>query len=80
MADFCKQCSLDMWGQDSRDLALTEYKNSPKGTIRFYTICEGCGPTVVDPVTGTCIGDCLQRHGSLKVQTLAQSVKEELPS
>ncbi len=41
MADFCKQCSIDMFGKDYGDLAGMV---DPGGVI--WTICEGCEDTV----------------------------------
>lgn len=39
MADFCKDCSEDMFGEDTRDLA-TGLPNAPR--LR-QQLCEGCG-------------------------------------
>jgi hypothetical protein len=49
MADFCKQCSLEVFGEDSRDLAnITKVEDWNAGKA-VYVICEGCGPIQVDP-------------------------------
>ena len=42
MADFCKQCSEELFNRDSGDLAGL----CNKGMIDV--ICEGCGPIYVD--------------------------------
>ena len=57
MADFCKQCSIEIFGEDYNDLAgLCE-----KGSI-ISELCEGCGPCYVD-YTGTCVScTCLKKH------------------
>lgn len=59
MADFCKQCSIDLFGSDYEDLAgITIPEEAAKG---FYccVLCEGCGPIQVDPA-GKCVSkDCL---------------------
>lgn len=51
MADFCKKCSIEMFGKDCEDF---------KGSEMFQlAICEGCGVIQVDP-DGNCISDdCL---------------------
>ena len=74
MADFCKQCSEEMWGEDTRDLAASpgeEYE-------RLYTLCEDCGPTVVNH-DGHCIGACTKKHGDVPVQTMREFVDGKMP-
>lgn len=57
MADFCKQCSIEVLGEDFGDFA------DPNGGYRFV-LCEGCGPScIVDP-TGKCVSHgCDKKHG-----------------
>lgn len=79
MADFCKQCSIDMWGKDTRDLAIGDdarVDSDPHAQVhdRYLVMCEGC--TVSTPVTdnpnaytvvdkdGTCVVDCNLHHGT----------------
>lgn len=59
MADFCKQCSINTFGKDTRDLAgITEPGKWQQG-MAVSDICEGCGPIQVDP-DGNCVSnDCL---------------------
>lgn len=78
MADFCKQCSEEMWGHDNRDLAASEHDIELGGYKRLYTLCEECGPTMVDR-DGKCIGACRLKHGDVPVQTLQQFVDGEMP-
>lgn len=60
MADFCKQCSIDTFGEDSKDLA-----GLCKEGETIIVLCEGCGCTEVD-WKGKCINpDCLEKHGSI---------------
>lgn len=64
MADFCKQCSLEIFGEDFKELAgqLTE-KQVAKGFVA-KCICEGCGFTYVNN-EGECVApDCLKKHGA----------------
>lgn len=54
MAEFCKQCADKMgFEPDFVGIAAPDHM--------IAVICEGCGLTWVDH-TGTCIGDCLERH------------------
>ena len=54
MADYCKQCSMEHFGQDFDDLAgITSPEEEAKGRYAVV-ICEGCGSIQVDP-SGTCI-------------------------
>lgn len=59
MADFCKQCSIDNFGQDFKELAgITQQHEWATGKAA-QTLCEGCGPIQVDP-DGNCVSeDCL---------------------
>lgn len=61
MADFCKQCSIDMFGKDFGDLkGLGDGKVLLEGR-GWLTMCEGCGPILVDS-EGSCISkDCLEK-------------------
>jgi hypothetical protein len=59
MADFCKQCSIDIFGKDHRELADITPKDAWEKGLAMSTICEGCGVIQVDP-DGNCVSeDCL---------------------
>ena len=59
MADFCRQCSIEMFDEDFRDLeGLSD---------REVALCEGCGLTVVD-CNGSCMGACTKGHGTIRVE------------
>lgn len=62
MADFCKQCSIDIFGADHKELAgITKPEDWSEGKA-VVVICEGCGPIQVDP-DGRCISeDCIGEH------------------
>lgn len=64
MADFCKQCSTQFFGEDFGDLAgLVSQDDESKGLIYTLVLCEGCGPIQVDR-NGTCVSpDCFEKHG-----------------
>lgn len=63
MADFCKQCSIEIFDQDFNDLAgITKPEDQAKGLFAVV-ICEGCGLIQVD-AEGKCISsNCLKKHG-----------------
>lgn len=60
MAEFCRQCSIDIFGEDFRDLAgITAPELWDQG-LAASVICEGCGCIQVDP-QGNCVtADCLR--------------------
>lgn len=66
MADFCKQCAIDTFGEDSGDLAGLTPKEEEVYGYFCIVLCEGCGPIQVDS-EGNCISpDCYEKHGGLK--------------
>lgn len=64
MAEFCKQCSIALFGDDTKDLADLISEDDCEGGHGIAVICEGCGPTIVNWL-GECIStDCLGHdHG-----------------
>lgn len=48
MADFCKQCSIDMFGHDCGDLKGITTKEETENGRYARVICEGCGFVLVD--------------------------------
>ncbi len=62
MADFCKQCSADMFPGGSNDFEGMITEEKVKDGYYMPVLCEGCGPTGVDH-EGRCINvDCLKKH------------------
>lgn len=62
MADFCKQCSLEKFGKDFKDLTNITTEEDWNQGRSCVVICEGCGIIQVDP-DGNCISnDCLENH------------------
>ena len=69
MADFCRQCSLEMGFVTAAELAdnptLSDYAGGRPPVIEgmgYPEICEGCGFTHVDE-NGNCLGTCINpRH------------------
>jgi hypothetical protein len=65
MADFCKQCSIDMFGKDFEELALPK-DDERRGTLKpgygWIGICESCGAILVND-DGECIDPQCAIHG-----------------
>lgn len=55
MADFCRQCSIKIFGEDHKDLA------DLISTGPTLALCEGCGYIQVD-INGQCIDDGCPIH------------------
>lgn len=64
MADFCRECSIALFGDDFGELAgLTKPEDWAKG-LAVLAICEGCGSIQVDP-EGNCVHEnCLEGKGA----------------
>lgn len=66
MADFCKQCSIDIFGEDFRELAGLSTEDDTKNGFYPAAICEGYGWIRVDH-DGVCVSsDCNKHHGGPK--------------
>jgi len=60
MADFCKQCSIKIFGEDFKELAGITKKEDADKNMYVPVICEGCGFIQVDP-EGRCVTEnCLE--------------------
>lgn len=58
MAEFCKQCSLDLFGVDYEDFkGLTTQEDWVSG-LAATVLCESCGVIQVDPEGKCIILDC----------------------
>jgi hypothetical protein len=63
MSDFCRQCSLSLFHEDSGDLAHLGDDSPLESGTGYLVLCEGCGYTLVDN-DGNCIDpNCLEHHG-----------------
>jgi len=62
MADFCKQCSIENFGEDFGDLAGMSTEETTKKKLYPVVLCEGCGPIQVDH-TGKCVTNNCLRNG-----------------
>ena len=64
MADFCTECSMEMFNKDFEELAGLSTAEDTKNDLFPCVICEGCGFIQVDH-TGKCISEtCLRGHNN----------------
>jgi hypothetical protein len=63
MADFCMQCSIEIFGEDFRELAGLVPNNEGED-IWPVVLCEDCGAIQVNN-EGACISDCSKDHMQL---------------
>lgn len=61
MADFCKQCSEEIFDKDYGDFKGIITEKQSKEGYAMPVLCEGCGPTYVDH-EGKCIGIYCIKH------------------
>jgi hypothetical protein len=65
MADFCTQCSIEIFGKDFDNMrGITKQEDWNKG-LSCVVLCEGCGHIQVDP-TGKCVSDCDKHHNTIE--------------
>ena len=62
MADFCTDCSIKTFGEDSGDLAGISTPEDTAKQLFGVGICEGCGATLFDH-TGACADIWCEIHG-----------------
>lgn len=63
MADFCRLCSIETFGEDIGDHAGHSTASDTAAGKYPVVICEGCGIVQVDH-EGNCVSvDCLKKHG-----------------
>lgn len=62
MAEFCKQCTLEVWGDYPSDfVGITTHEDVAEG-MYAWVLCESCGHIPVD-VDGSCVGENCCVHG-----------------
>lgn len=60
MADFCQQCSIEMFGEDFGELAGMSKPDDTANGLFALALCEGCGHILVDH-SGRCVStDCME--------------------
>lgn len=62
MADFCKQCSIEIFGADYRELADLIGAEAAAQGYATTVICEGCGHIQVNN-DGECISEDCDKPG-----------------
>lgn len=63
MSSFCKQCSLDVFGEDFGDMANISTQSDTKAGLYASVLCEDCGYIQVDH-EGNCVThDKKPQHG-----------------
>lgn len=61
MADFCKQCSEELFGEGFND-----FENCVPEGHYYLAICEGCGFNAIMNHKGECVSaECLKKHGDI---------------
>ena len=72
MADFCKQCSEELFGEDFKELANLLPAEQYSDTIGAIGICEGCEGMVFD-INGKCVDHSCSKHKGDHVCSLMES-------
>ena len=57
MADFCRACSIEVFGEDYGDFANITTDAQWEAGFAAVVLCEHCGPTQVNP-DGECVSEC----------------------
>ena len=65
MADFCKDCSIEMWGKDNEDLSNLISRERVLQGYAARVLCEGCEGILVNHL-GVCIDPQCKKHSSYK--------------
>lgn len=84
MADFCKQCSIELFGKDFGDLKPNLDNIDTTGVeltkLAWPALCEECGHTWVDH-EGRCVYLCLHCHATIEeaVETFFKGPYKDQP-
>jgi len=63
MAEFCRQCSVSMFGEPYADFEGISTEADTQNKLYPIVLCESCGPCQVYH-TGKCVSiDCFEKHG-----------------
>ena len=66
MADFCKQCTEELFQVGHNDLSELLTEEEEAEGYMATVLCEGCGPIQVNRA-GECLSaDCDKKHGEKK--------------
>ncbi len=62
MADYCQECSEELFGKDFGDFSGITTEEHIKEDRAALVLCEGCGPIFVDPQGKCMCSDCDKGH------------------
>lgn len=81
MADFCRQCSMELFGKDFGNMKGATTKEDWEKGLAAVVLCEHCGHIQVDP-EGNCVSnDCMEGgHKSEKGGTKASGKENQSKS
>jgi hypothetical protein len=65
MADFCKQCSVENFGEAFSDMEGLLTDHQERLGFMATVLCEGCGPIQVNRKGECCSSDCGKNHAVL---------------
>jgi hypothetical protein len=68
MADFCKECSIEIFGRDFGDLAKLLSKDNYTATTVASALCEGCAGFISVDYEGNCRSTACPKHGKRNLQ------------
>jgi hypothetical protein len=65
MADFCRQCAKEIWGDENlTDFDGIQTEEDTKNELVTPVLCEGCGIYCEVDHTGKCVSEfCDKKHG-----------------
>lgn len=70
MADFCKECSIELFGEDFKELAQLLPKENYDEFNGAGALCEGCGGYITVNYEGECRSASCLKHGARNLQLL----------
>lgn len=65
MADFCKQCSLEFFGEDTKDCSGLITPEEVTTGLGAVVICEGCGIGIRVDHEGKCLDHTDEQHNMI---------------
>jgi hypothetical protein len=77
MADFCKECSIELFGKDFGDLAKLLAESEYTATIGASALCEGCGDFISVDYEGNCRSTVCPKHGKRNLQLYNEAIALE---
>ena len=63
MADFCRDCSIELFGEDFKDLANLLPAEKYTADTGASALCEGCGGFISVDIDGVCRATSCLKHG-----------------